>query len=695
MLTGQYNEVLVAISLLVAVLSAYTALGLADRIRAARGPGTRYWLLGSGVAMGVGIWSMHFVGMLAFSLPIPLGYDVSRTILSLVAAIACSAFAFWVGCRDTLPRRRLAAAALVMGVGISAMHYVGMDAMQMQPAIIFEPWLVALSAVIAVTASAAALWLIHRHRQDHPGVRRYRAAAALAMGLAVVGMHFTGMASASFPLNSICLASNSGISAGWMATSVTILCLGVLAIAWVVAVLDARLETRTAALASSLADANEELVQLALHDTLTKLPNRVLLEERLQQAIAQRQESGGHFAVIFVDLDGFKGVNDVYGHHTGDALLTEMAQRTKRVLRSRDSVARVGGDEFVVLAPVNEPADAAAVAQRLVEALSQPADLAGQFVSVTASAGIAVYPEDGRDSDTLLTNADAAMYHAKRTGRAGFSFFEPSMNANAQENLLLVQDLRLAGARNELEVYYQPKFIAPSGPVIGAEALLRWNHPTRGVIAPDVFIPIAERTGMIIPIGQWVIDQACGQLRQWRDMGHTGWKVSVNLSAMQFAHEDLVDNVRQILGKHELPGACLVLEVTESTAMRDVQASLTVLQKLVDLGVSISIDDFGTGYSSLLYLKRLPAAELKIDRGFINQLERDSEDAAIVSAIVALGQQLNLKVVAEGVETAEQQAFLTNLGCNSLQGFLLGRPVPARQFLEAHADVIETADAKT
>ncbi len=683
MIVGHYQPLLVLISVLVAVLASYMALSLANRVTAA-GKARWYWLAGSGIAMGIGIWSMHFVGMLAFELPIPMGYDVGLTFVSLLVAIASSAFAFWVVCRDDLTWTRLAISALLLGLGIATMHYLGMAAMRMSPAIVYAPRPYVASYVIAIAASAAALWLLHRLRHDHPGERLYRVAAAAVMGLAICGMHYTGMAAAQFPLGSMCLASNTGMSPAWMAAAVTIAWMGVLGIASVAAVLDARMEARTAALAASLATANDELIQLALHDTLTKLPNRTLLEERLAQALDAASGQDDCFAVIFIDLDGFKAVNDAYGHEVGDALLITMAERARAALRPRDSIARLGGDEFVALAHLTEPTDAAQIAQRLIDALSEPADIDGHYLVVTASAGIAVHPADGRDTRTLLKNADAAMYHAKRTGRSNFSYFEPSMNAGAQETLQLIQDLRLARERGQFELHYQPKFVAPDGPITGAEALLRWHHPTRGLVPPLVFIPLAEKTGQIVAIGEWVIDEACRQLRIWRSEGRAGWRMAVNLSALQFADEGLVDVVARALARHRLPGDALILEITESTAMRDVQASLIVLQRLVALGVAISIDDFGTGYSSLLYLKRLPATELKIDRGFVQQLDHGTEDAAIVSAIVALGQRLNLKVVAEGVETAAQQAFLTALGCDSLQGYLLGEPMAAPEFTRAH-----------
>jgi EAL domain-containing protein (putative c-di-GMP-specific phosphodiesterase class I) len=290
-----------------------------------------------------------------------------------------------------------------------------------------------------------------------------------------------------------------------------------------------------------------------------------------------------------------------------------------------------------------------------------------------------------RGQHDLLKNADAAMYHAKALGRHGYCFFEESMNDDAQKQLQMSHDLRLAQDRNEFVLHYQPKFDAVGGGMIGAEALVRWNHPVRGLVPPGEFIPLAEKTGLIFPLGKWVLNEACRQMSEWRASGHTDWTVAVNLSALQFNHPGLVQLVHDSLKNHALEPRYLMLEITESTAMSDADASMAILQQLSDMGVHISIDDFGTGYSSLLYLKRLPASELKIDRGFVRDLAHDTDDAAIIAAIVALGHTLNLNIVAEGVETIEQQEFLTRLGCNSLQGFLLGRPMPADQFLQAAA----------
>ncbi|MFZ6646028.1 putative bifunctional diguanylate cyclase/phosphodiesterase [Undibacterium sp. TJN25] len=683
MLAAHYDSLLVLISIAVAVLASYTALDMAGRIDSAQKKGASWWLAGGAIAMGIGIWSMHFIGMLAFRLPIALGYDLGLTFLSLVIAIIASGFALWRISQPTLPLRQLGISAVLMGVAIAAMHYTGMAAMRMTPGIQYDPLLFGISVAIAIAASGAALWIAFMLRKNTPRVRLARAGAALVMGAAIVGMHYTGMAAANFPPGSVCLSAGQGIAPGWLAVVVGVVTLAILTIALLTSVLDSRLESQTAKLAKSLAAANQELSRQALQDNLTKLPNRTLLEDRLEQVIYKAARAHSRFALMFLDLDGFKAINDSLGHHIGDLLLIDVAHRLRNALRAQDTVARLGGDEFVVLLEVTDPEDAAPIADKIVRIIGLPYHIDKYSLSVSTSIGIAIYPEDGSSRHDLLINADAAMYHTKAAGRNGYHFFETSMNTNAHNQLELMQDLRLALERKEFQLHYQPKFTAAGGTMTGAEALIRWHHPRRGLVAPDNFIPLAEKTGLIIPIGEWVLNEACRQMRAWHDMGHDKWKIAVNLSAVQFSNENLLDLVQSTLARHRLPAQCLILEVTESTAMQDVDASLLTLTKLSDAGVDISIDDFGTGYSSLLHLKRMPACELKIDRGFINELERGSDDAAIVSAIVALGRSLNLRIVAEGVETEKQKDFLTALGCNDLQGYLLGRPMTPDNFIAA------------
>ncbi|MGG5289319.1 putative bifunctional diguanylate cyclase/phosphodiesterase [Pseudomonas shirazensis] len=681
MLIGSYSPALVLISLCVAILASYTALDLTGRIATAKGRAVHLWMCGGALAMGSGVWSMHFIGMLAFSLPIDLGYDLTLTLVSLLIAVLSSGFALWLINQPSLPLLQLACGALIMGTGISSMHYMGMAAMRMQPGIDYDPQLFSASLAIAVCASAAALWIAFRLRRQTPYVRQIRVAAAVLMGIAIVGMHYTGMAAASFPEGSYCGALGTGLKGDGLVYLVLITTLAVLAVALLTSVLDARLVARTTELARSLTLANQELTQLTLHDILTGLPNRTLLADRIEQAIAKVSEQGTCFALMFIDLDGFKPVNDAFGHHVGDQLLKAVAERLRGHLHSQDTLARIGGDEFVLLVELQEPGDAMGVAIKQVNLVSRPYRVAEHDLQLTASLGIVLYPGNGMDQHELLRNADAAMYHAKNAGKNGYSFFDGSMNSDARQQLQLLQDLRVALQQGQFRLHYQPKFDAVRRVPIGAEALLRWEHPQHGLLYPDRFISLAEKTGLIIPIGEWVLGEACRQMRQWLEQGQEDWRIAVNLSAIQFCYAGLIDGVAEALQRNQLPANHLTLEITETTAMRDADASLLVLQKLSDMGVDISIDDFGTGYSSLMYLKRLPANELKIDRGFVRDLEHDSDDAAIVSAIVALGQALGLRIVAEGVETDSQQDFLTRLGCDSLQGYLMGRPVPAEQFM--------------
>ncbi|HCV97457.1 MAG TPA: hypothetical protein DGV23_11995, partial [Stenotrophomonas sp.] len=625
---------------------------------------------------------MHFIGMLAFHLPIPVGYDLGITLFSLAVSVGASAYALWLVSRPALPWARLVAGAVLMGLGIAAMHYLGMSALRMQPGIDYDPLWFTVSLLIAITAAGAALWIAFRLRLEQRRAMQLRGLASVLMGLAIVGMHYTGMAAASFPPGSVCGAAiGEGIDSKWLAVLVIVTTLATLGIALLASVFDRQMRTRTGMLADSLAHANEKLLQAALHDPLTQLPNRMLLQDRIEQAIEKAKRRQFSFAVMFCDLDGFKAINDAYGHQLGDKLLIQMSERVSALLRSHDTFARLGGDEFVIVFQVDDPEDAAVVAERIIASVGEPFLIDALELQVTASLGIALYPADATTERELMAHADAAMYHTKDAGRNGYTFFTESMHVSANRQLKLLQELRRAIHRNELVLHYQPKFPASGQPLIGAEALVRWQHPELGLLGPDTFIPLAERSGLILPLGDWVLDRACAQLRQWHDAGHDDWSMAVNLSPLQFASSTLLDTVTRTLERHGLAPQHLTLEVTETTAMKDVEASLQILHGLTAMGVNISIDDFGTGYSSLLYLKRMPATELKIDRAFVHDLEDNAEDAAIVSSIIALGRSLQLQIVAEGVETDGQRQYLSDLGCDLLQGYHLGRPVGAEEFL--------------
>lgn len=678
-LHGTYQPYLVAVSILMAVMASFTALSLTARVTAARGWTARLWLGGGAVAMGVGIWAMHFLGMLAFHLSIPVGYNPELTLLSALIAIASSAFALWMVCQNTLSRPRLVLGSLLMGAGVCGMHFTGMAAMRMHPAIRYIHSLLYLSIAIAVVASGIALWLGFHLRVGPKRATWIQFAAATVMGVAISGMHYTAMAAAQFRIGAICRAAATGINHQWLAVLVILVATSILLTALISSILDSRLQSRTEILSSSLEVANSELRFMAMHDSLTKLPNRMLLDDRLEQELRHAMRTQSSLAVLFLDLDGFKQINDAYGHKVGDQLLVEVARRIQETIRGTDTLARFGGDEFILLARVGDEDEAANLADKLIQTVSQPIDLVRHDLRVSASIGIALFNEQSVLRGDPLKNADAAMYRAKDLGRNRYCFFDDSMNQDLQQKLQRQQDLRCALEQRRFVLYYQPKFEAHTQRILGFEALLRWQHHTQGLILPDHFIPLAEKTGMILPIGEWVLDEACRQIQEWRTLHQASWHVSVNLSPAQLNHPGLVPMVRDILDRHQLSPRALTLEVTETTAMHDVESSMAILRQLTDMGVRISIDDFGTGYSSLLYLKRLPAGELKIDRGFVHALGQSNEDKAIIASILALADILHVSTVAEGVETLEQLELLTSLGCQALQGFLLGRPRPAEE----------------
>ena len=424
--------------------------------------------------------------------------------------------------------------------------------------------------------------------------------------------------------------------------------------------------------------AEEQIEFHAYHDVLTNLPNRRLFADRLMQNVTRARRSGRAVAVMFVDLDHFKTINDTLGHEAGDELLLEMSRRLRDCVREDDTVARIGGDEFTIaLAELRQPEDAASVAEKIIRAVKEPMAIAGTAIEVSASIGIALYPEDGTDPETLLRNADRAMYRAKESGRNTYQLCTEDMKRRAQERLSLEARLRKAIQSGQLTLHYQPQISLVSGKAIGVEALVRWNDPDRGLIHPAAFIPLAEETRLILPLGDWVLRTACRQMREWRDRGLDIPHVSVNLSARQFQQTEIVEHVRHALLETGLEPSSLDLEITETTAMQNAETTVEVLHALRALGVSVSIDDFGTGYSSLNYLKRFPITCVKIDRVFVRDLATSDGDAAIVSAVIGIARSLRLRVIAEGVENAEQLAFLRRRKCDAAQGYLFSRPVAA------------------
>ncbi|MGO9755772.1 MAG: putative bifunctional diguanylate cyclase/phosphodiesterase, partial [Roseiarcus sp.] len=439
--------------------------------------------------------------------------------------------------------------------------------------------------------------------------------------------------------------------------------------------------TRIAGIAIERKMAEDRIHFMANHDALTGLPNRTLLEDRLSQAVLHARRYDRWVTVLFVDLDNFKFVNDSLGHNAGDELLKIVASRMVKCVRATDTVVRLGGDEFVVLL-VDQPKNtdiASATLQQLRTAIAETVHLGGHDVRVTGSLGIANYPNDGTDADALLANADAAMYRAKETGRDNFQFYTPELNTKVHEKFLLQEELRNALARSEFFLVYQPQVDLRTGRVFAVEALIRWRHPTLGVISPVRFIPMAEESGQIVPIGDWVLHEACRQNKAWQDAGLPPVTICVNVSARQFRERSLVKGVVSALRESGLEARSLELELTESLIMQDVDQAVATMKELQRLGVQLSIDDFGTGYSSLAALKTFPVARLKIDKSFIDDLESNENDRAVASAVILLGQKLNLRVIAEGVETDEQVAFLRANNCDEMQGYHFSKPIPPHE----------------
>jgi len=679
---SSYNPWLVALSVGVAVCVSFTSLRLAGRVAGAGVRAGRAWLIFGAISMGAGIWSMHFIGMLAFSLPIALRYDVGPTVASLAIAVLTSGFAIKIASNATLKFARHAVCSLAMGAGIAAMHYIGMSSIPIAPAITYDPLLVAVSVAIAVGASFAALWLTFNIRKGvHSYARVASLGAAVVMGCAIAGMHYTAMAAANFPQGAVCQGGLT-LDNRWLAIVVAVATLALLAITLITAVFDARLESRTLRDAERLERANARLHYQSTHDSLTDLPNRTAFIDRLQQAIEQTATTSTLLAIIVVDLDRFKSINDSLGHGYGDAILRDVAQRLQAAIGDYGFAARLGGDEFLVLARVEQAKDVARLGEQIVRAVSRVYSAGPLELYLAASVGITTYPFDNATPEVLIAHADEAMYEIKRDGGHGYRFFVPGTTIYTIGRLQLESDLRRAVELGQFEVHYQPVVEVQSGRITGLEALARWRHPHRGWIAPSEFIPLAEASDVIAQIGEWVLNESCRQARAWVDQGFGDISIAVNLSARQFIQPNLLATIQESIARNGLRARNLVIELTESAIMREASRSIEILDQLHGSGFQIAVDDFGTGYSSMSYLKQLPVSKLKIDRSFINDLGTGAKNDSIVRAVIALAHALGMVVVAEGVETKAQLMHLLAYGCDQYQGYYCSKARNAAEITE-------------
>ncbi len=661
-LAFEHDHFLVSLAALICVLGAITSLRVLRLSMRETGSARYSWLAAAAVAGGGSVWSTHFIAMLAYDPGIVVGYAVWPIFSSLAAALVLTGAGFIAFMQNG--RGMTFAGGTLVGIAIVALHYVGMTGIRVPGRMEWDSSLVAMSVVYSIAFSCAALYAIRRF-DGYRGL--YTASAALVTG--VVLLHFTGMGALTIvPDPSV---SMTGVISGkLLAISAAVITSFILFMAVVCMAFDVRLSRNKE-------ESARRIRHMAYHDALTGLPNRAFLADEIQQRIEQADRKGEQLAILTLDLDRFKQINDLFGHATGDDVLRQLAEQMQSCLRSNEIVARVGGDEFVVIqSGVAQPDGAADLASRLLGAICKDMDIGGVGLRTGGSVGIALFPGDGKDASTLHPNADAALYRAKEEGRGTFRFFEAAMDLAQRERRMLQMEMRDALKRGEFKLYYQPQAETSSGVISGFEALLRWQHPQRGLISPVEFIPAAEDSGFIVELGEFVLREACAEAASWENPLNIG----LNLSPVQFRHGDLAKSVEDVLAVTGLEPGRLELEITETVLIDDRERALEILTRIKALGVRVAMDDFGTGYSSLAYLEAFPFDRIKIDRSFIAKLQENHQSQAIIRAIIGLGQGLKVPVTAEGVETEEQQLFLAELECTEIQGFLVGRPEPIERF---------------
>lgn len=650
-----HNIWLVLVAAMVCAAGSWATIRLLYRAAATNGLQQVGWHFLTAVAAGSSIWCTHFIAMLAYDPGVPISLDPVLTIVSLLIAIAGSGLGFVI----TTLRWNLTPliGGSILGLAISAMHYTGMLAYRVQGVVFWDMTYLIASIILSVAFSALAMKLALRQKSP-----RDKFLATGTLVFAIVSLHFTGMT--AFQVSPMLIHGSFSNPAALEALALAVATVALIIVG--------------AGLASYLIDDNlreesyQKLRRMALNDGLTGLPNRISFNEHLDHEIYLARETGGRFAVACIDLNGFKEINDLRGHSTGDKVLKALADRIHDLLQEGEFVARLGGDEFAAVHRTQDEGDLTDFLYRLEDALFDPIQLDDVEITPGASIGVAFYPDDADSKEALISNADLAMYRAKADLTKVTCFYERKMDETVRARRALATDLRKALEAEQLEVYYQIQTDIATQHTRGYEALLRWNHPKRGAIPPVEFIPLAEENGLILQLGEWVLRRACQDAAAWTQ----AYKVAVNLSPVQFAHACLPQLVEEILGETGLPAHRLELELTESTIIADKDRSSRMLQEIRALGVTIALDDFGTGYSSLETLRSFPFDKIKLDASFVRELETSQQAKAIIRAVLALGKSLDIPILAEGIETEGQLSLLSLEGCNEAQGYLLGRPAP-------------------
>ena len=805
-LDKSYNFYLVFLSIVIAIISAYTAFGTAERIKASTNNHERLlWTLFGASSMGIGIWSMHFIGSLALQLPIPVSYNLTITIISVIPSILASSVVLWLMSQLVSDFKRLLLCGFLLGAGIGAMHYTGMAAMEINASMLYSKSIFILSIFVAVILASVALKIQYEAIQNtkYHFVNKKQILSALLMGFAVSGMHYTAMYAVIFIPAKNTAQLDTGVDATVIASVIGVVVFLLLLLALLVPHMlrvkqmirklqQNEADLKLAAIAFEthegilVTDANQKIIRvnqaltritgytetdilgqspkifnsgkqdsyfykkfwdnidnkgtwsgeiwnkhkngdifpewqtvsavkdeqgnvthyisffsditefklaeqeiekLAFFDSLTELPNRRLLQDRLEHElrIAARYHRAG--ILFFLDLDRFKQVNDSLGHSVGDLLLIETAQRLQSLLRNTDTAVRLGGDEFIILVSAQDGVhtdlleQSNVIAEKIINEINRPFLINEHEIFISTSIGITLYSGMDETVESLLKRADTAMYQAKEAGRNTFRFYQQSMQDIADSRLQMEKNLRTAILKDEFHIQYQPQ-LSESNELVGAEALIRWENSELGIVSPVDFIPIAEETGLIISIGQWVIEEVCRQIKEWEEKNLYIPHVSINISAKQFHQADFASILILMLEHQNVEPKKITLEITEGVFLGNLEEAIDKMNVLKQNGFSFSIDDFGTGYSSLTYLKRLPFDQLKIDQSFVRGLVDNKTDAAIVKAIVVMAKSMGLNLIAEGVETEQHLAYLSGFGCHYYQGYFFSRPLTAEKMTD-------------
>lgn len=631
----------------------------------------------NGFLLALAISIVHIIGIQAYHLLDTATSNIPLIIVSYVISALLSCTAMWLTSRFTLPLFRLILSSIIMGIGISASYYISMLGWNINVyKKDYTSFLLLFSALIAMSGSGLAFLLAYKLKDTERYRSTLKIAFSVMMTLSIMGMHYTALIATN--ITDTFISQYQAEHDLLLFTIILVTCL-VLVASFIVAMLEQRLTQQNL----ELRKANKELANLSIQDNLTKLPNRLYLVDYAEVLLSDHRYKDQKIAFLYIDLDRFKSVNDAFGHHVGDQLLIQMANRLHWQLNEKCKLLRIGGDEFLLIAENTNAEEAVILAEKVLQLIQESYQICGKEINISASLGVALFPEHGQNVQDLLMNADAAMLMSKEQGRNTYTIFSYSTHQQeTRSQSKLINDLYKAVEEKQFILYYQPKFNT-NLEICGVEALIRWKHPTLGILTPHMFIEGAEKTGLIIPMGYWALEQACQQIQEWERSNTPFYPVAVNLSALQFENKKLFSTLEALLKKYQIQPYHLIVEITESTAMRHIDLSIRACERLRDMGIRVAIDDFGTGHSSFLYLKDLPVDELKIDRGFIVDLKPGSKEEVILESIIHLAKKLGLTVTAEGVETQQQVEILTRLGCQQFQGYLLGMPVHVDQLIES------------